>query len=574
MESTLPHVISPSELASGDEPGTTPFAQQTVVLTKQAYIELKWQAHYWRAQYEQLVEREAALQADIEAYQATIRDLTQRLYGTKSEKATRSNTAGAPPAASLRKRGQQPGSPGHGRRACTTLPVVDEVRDLSPAETRCPSCGEAFRPFPGPEASTIIEVHVQAHVRRIQRPRYHKVCRCPHLPGIVAAPPAPRLLAKSTLGVSVWTEVLLDKYLYGRPTARLCQALQHHGVPLSPGTVTDGLRKITPLFEPVVQAWRERQMGEKLFHGDETRWNVFAEMAGKVGHRWYLWVTRSASVVFFHIAPSRGAAVPKDHFAKLHTDLVQAVLVCDRYSAYKSLAKEHAEIVLAYCWAHVRRAFLNAARSWPALAPWMWKWIEDIRTLYRLNTARLAVWDATIPLVHQAPAFVARHHDLTTHLGEMQSRGEMYRQERHLHQAKRPILESLHHHWGGLTVFLTRPEVALDNNSAERALRTPVVGRKNYYGSGSIWSARLAAIMFSVLQTVGVWGLNPRHWLNAFFEACAAHGGQTPTDLRAFLPWQMTEERRHQLAQPVLVQALTFGDSPCGMEEPAVVDTS
>src|SRR2546427_306433 len=104
----------------------------------------------------------------------------------------------------------------------------------------------------------------------------------------------------------------------------------------------------------------------------------------------------------------------------------------------------------------------------------LWKWIEDIRTLYRLNTARLAVWDATVPLNGQAPAFVARQHDLTTHLGEMQSRCEMYRQERYLHQAKRPILESLHHHWGGLTVFLTRPEVALDNNSAERALRTQI----------------------------------------------------------------------------------------------------
>src|SRR5207248_1041679 len=92
------------------------------------------------------------------------------------------------PAASLRKRGQQPGSSGHGRRACTTLPLVDEVRDLSPTEKRCPSCGEAFRPLPGPEASTILEVQVQAHVRRIQRPRYHKVCRCPHIPGIVTAP--------------------------------------------------------------------------------------------------------------------------------------------------------------------------------------------------------------------------------------------------------------------------------------------------------------------------------------------------------------------------------------------------
>ena len=212
----------------------------------------------------------------------------------------------------------------------------------------------------------------------------------------------------------------------------------------------------------------------------QTRWNVFAEMEGKVGHRWYLWVTRSPSVVFFHIAPSRGAAVPKTHFAKLHKDLVEVVLVCDRYSAYKSLAKDHDDMLLAYCWAHVRRDFLNAARSWPELAPWMWQWIEDIRTLYRLNTARLAVWEATVPLDAQAPAFVARQHDLTTHLGEMQDRCAMYRQERHLHEAKRPILESLHNHWGGLTVFLTRPEVALGRvddwrgNSSEILCYTPV----------------------------------------------------------------------------------------------------
>jgi transposase len=544
------------------------------VLTKQAYIELKWQAHYWRAQYEQLMEREAALKAESEAYQATIRDLTQRLYGTKSEKVTRLKTAGEPPTASLRKRGQQPGRPGHGRRSCATLPVVDEVRDLSPAEQRCPRCGAAFQPFPGPEASTLIEVQVQAHVRRIQRLRYYKGCRCPHLPGIVTAPPAPRLIPKSPLEVSVWTEVLLDKYLYGRPTARLCQALQHQGVPLSPGTVTDGLRKITPLFEPVVQALREHQMGEKLFYGDETRWNVFAEIAGKVGHRWYLWGTRSASVVFFHIAPSRGATVPKAHCAKRHTALVQVVLVCDRYSAYKALAKEHDKIVLAYCWAHVRRDFLNAARSWPELAPWMWQWIEDIRTLYRLNTARLAVWDATMPLDAQAPAFVARQHDLTTHLREMQDRCEMYRQERHLHEAKRPILESLHHHWSGLIVFVGRPEVAMDNNAAERALRTPVVGRKNYYGSGSTWTAHLAAMMFSVLQTLLVWGLNPRHWLSAFLDACAAHGGKIPPDLAAFLPWQMTDERKHQLAQPLPIQRTPWDSLPPEREPPVVANTS
>ena len=94
MESTLPPVIAPSELAPVNGKAEPPFAQQTVVLTKQAYIELIWQANYWRAQYEHWVEREAALKAEIEAHQATIRDLTQRLYGTKSEKSTRLNETG------------------------------------------------------------------------------------------------------------------------------------------------------------------------------------------------------------------------------------------------------------------------------------------------------------------------------------------------------------------------------------------------------------------------------------------------------------------------------------------------
>jgi len=90
-------------------------------------------------------------------------------------------------------------------------------------------------------------------------------------------------------------------------------------------------------------------MGEKLFHGDETRWEVFAEVEGKTGHRWYLWVTQSAS--WYSTACAwRGADVPKTHFAKLRKDLVDVVLVCDRYSAYKCLAKDHDKLILAYCW--------------------------------------------------------------------------------------------------------------------------------------------------------------------------------------------------------------------------------
>jgi transposase len=556
MEATVSPIMTP--LSQKPRSGSTrpPYSQQWVQLTKEAYIDLTCQVHYWRAQYELATKREAALQATIAAQQATIRALTQRLYGTKSEKATRCQRFGPPQARPPRKRGHQPGTPGHGRQDRSALPRVVEVYDLREAEKRCAVWGVTFRSFPGPEASTILEVQVQAHVRHIHRQRYQKACRCAQQPAIITAPPAPRLLPKSPFGVSVWTEVLLDKYLYGRPTSRLCQALQHHGVPLAPGTLTAGLHKLTPLVEPLQEALRARQMGEKLFHSDETRWNVFAPLAGKAHHRWYLWVTRSASVVLYQSDPSRGAAVPKAHFAQLQPGLGAVVLVCDRYSAYKCLAKEHDKMILAHCWAHVRRDFLTAARSWPEVAPWMWKWLDDIRTLYQLTTARLAVWDATASLERQSPAFVVCHQALTAPVQQMQERWVMYRRERDLHPAKRPLLDSLHHHWEGLTVFLTRPEVPLDNNSAERALRHPVVSRKTYYGSGSLWSARLAAMLWSILQTVRLWGLNPRHWLSAFLQACMAQGGTTPLDLSAFLPWQMTVERTHQLAQPAPVPAL------------------
>src|SRR4051812_12585001 len=110
MENTLLQAISTSALGSVQGTGTTPFSQQTVVLTKQTYLELKWKANYWQAQYERLVEREAARKADVAALQATIRDLTQRLYGTKSEHAAGPDSAGASQATSSRKRGQQPGS--------------------------------------------------------------------------------------------------------------------------------------------------------------------------------------------------------------------------------------------------------------------------------------------------------------------------------------------------------------------------------------------------------------------------------------------------------------------------------
>jgi transposase len=213
------------------------------------------------------------------------------------------------------------------------------------------------------------------------------------------------------------------------------------------------LQKIAGLLEPVLTKLYERQMREKRFHGDATRWEVCEAGEGKTGHRWYLWVRQSASVVLYRMAPGRGADVPKAHVAKLPKDLVDVVLVCDRSSASTGLAQACDARILAFGWAHVRRDVLKAARSWPELDRWMWAWIDDIRELYRLNAARLAVWDETLRLEQQPAAFVERHRHLETQLSQMQARCEAHLQEPDLYLVKHTVLSSLHTHWDGLTVF-------------------------------------------------------------------------------------------------------------------------
>jgi transposase len=105
-------------------------------------------------------------------------------------------------------------------------------------------------------------------------------------------------------------------------------------------------------------------------------------------------------------------------------------------------------------------------------------------------------------------------------------------------------------HWEGLTLFVDDPRIPMDNNTSEQRGRGPAVARKNFYGSGSLWSGQLAAASFSIFATLALWGLNPRKWLTWYFERCAAAGGKIPGDISLFLPWNLTQEKRRELGEP------------------------
>ena len=215
----------------------------------------------------------------------------------------------------------------------------------------------------------------------------------------------------------------------------------------------------------------------------------------------------------------------------------EGVLSVDRYSAYKAMEQvKDGSILRSFCWAHVRRDFLDAARSWPAHEVWAMGWVERIGLLYELDGERRAASE------EKGPEDAA----LRGHVAEMARQRDLELADERIHPARRGPLASLREHWDGLTVFVDHPEAPLDNNTAERMLRGPVVLRKNSRGSGAVWAGELAAMLFSIFQTLCLWRLNPRVWLEEYLRACAEAGGKAPAAPDEFLPWCMTEQRRRE----------------------------
>jgi transposase len=125
-----------------------PFSQTYIHLTKQEYVQLKWNNSYWQRQHERAIAREAALKLQIEQLEAKNRDLTQRLYGKHTEKSASSSESQPGTIETKRPRGQQSGSKGHGRTPRPHLPVIEELCTLSPDEQTCPHCQLSYDPLP------------------------------------------------------------------------------------------------------------------------------------------------------------------------------------------------------------------------------------------------------------------------------------------------------------------------------------------------------------------------------------------------------------------------------------------
>jgi transposase len=496
------------------------------------YLKLRTERSYWEAQFKGSIERIDKYKAEIEELKAQVQKLNSRIFSQSKTEASRPHETGG----SKAKRGKRPGSKGFGRRTEGALETREEDRDLPPDECYCPKCGREFSPLDETADSELIEFDVRAHRRIIKRKRYRKSCHCSGVPGVLAASPEPKVIPKGKFGVSFLVHVLLYKFYFHMPLNRIVQRFGLLGLKISAGTISGNFVYLSKLMLPIYKAIAAHNKSEHHWHADETRWMVFVKIEGKTSHRWYLWVFQSETSVFFKIVPTRGASVIKEHFSDSY-----GILSVDRYVSYKTLLMS-GNFLLAYCWAHVRRDFLEIETGHKNFAEWSQKWLKLIGELYHTNNVR-------VQFVEGSTEFGSLHRQLEEQVLSLREKleSEFVALKNEPTKARRTVIESMLNHWQGLILFVRYPWVPMDNNPAERAVRGPVVARKGYYGSGSEESALCAAEMFSIFATLDLWRLNPTLWLTSYLEACAHNGSDPPSHLNEFLPWKMSLKRLQEL---------------------------
>jgi|GEM_PF-2237756 len=453
-------------------------------------------------------------------------------------KSARNNEPGArganEPNAKSQPKGQQAGSSGHGRTDRSEVPVSETHRLEIPGGCTCATCGQEYAVLPETDNSHLAECLFFVHLVAYQRLRYAPRCGCTGNK-IETAPAPPRLYPRTTLGNTVWVHLLAQKFLHGVPTNRTLKGLSLSGLPLAHGTVVGGFRVISSLVEPLYDEMFKHCQGGNFWNGDETTWRVMD--AEKV--KWWLWLMASLDTVIYILDPSRSKDVPQEFFGGAN-----GTLMTDRLASYKKLSEN---IKKAWCWIHQRRDIYNIFLGVPALKHWSQEWLGQIAMLFVLEHDRDVLWRQGRTSGGEWNAAQAK---LEEHVRILKQQWEAELRQPKLHKQQKQALNSLKRHWDGLTIFVNDARIPLHNNRAERLIRNAVILRKNSFGSGSQWSGVFTARMLTVFQTWLINGLNPEALLLDYFNECAKSPGKPPPDLKMFLPWEMTEDRRKEFALP------------------------
>lgn len=302
--------------------------------------------------------------------------------------------------------------------------------------------------------------------------------------------------------------VVSDKYISHLPLERQTREMESLGLK---GIKNSTLSRLSALAAASVEKIQENILIELrdsdiALHIDETPWKI----QNKKENNGYMWVISNRGGSYYFFKPTRSAKVIRDKLLNY-----EGPVVTDGYKSYDDVLNE-AKIPHAYCWAHARREFLPLEDHDPTVKPIL----DIIDKIFAVE--REAKGFENLKLLREE-----KSNTLTEELKSLLI--AEYPKSREGSQKRKAILY-LQKRWKGFTKFLKDHRIPLSNNEAERTIRHAVMGRKNYYGSGSFTGADTAATLFTVIESCKKNDLDPRTFLTMSLHK-AASGEELETPL-------------------------------------------
>lgn len=409
------------------------------------------------------------------------------------------------------------------------LPVVEEVIEPEPVKQK----PEDWRCI-GQEVSEQLDYEPGRFLRRrTVRKKYVHRTEVDAVP--VVAPLPERLLDRSLPAVGLLVYLLVSKYCDHLPLYRLEQIFaQRHGVNLPRQTLARWVALAAEWLRPIYEEIRTGVLAGGYVQMDETPIAYLAPGHGQT-KQGYLWTgSRPGGDVFFYWATSRAATCLETILPSTFTGTIQ----CDGYAGYRAFVRQHAQpIILAGCWAHVRRKFHEALESSPRLAGWV---LRQIQHLYQIE-AQLREQQAGPNLVAAIRASQSRM--VVQRLERAIVR--LKTQKRYLPQSPLGLaVEYALGIWPTLEVYLRDGRVQVDNNLVENAIRPTAIGKKNWLFVGEAEAGERGAILYTIIESCRRRGLDPSAYLR---DALTRLPNMTNRQVPELLPATWAKARTPQL---------------------------
>ncbi|WP_429569130.1 IS66 family transposase [Paraburkholderia sp. JPY419] len=394
----------------------------------------------------------------------------------------------------------------------------------APSNCGCPECGKQMRAL-GEDVSEVLDyVPGYFKVLRHVRPKLS----CPRCAAVVQEPAPSRPIARSMAGAGLLAQVVVAKYADHMPLYRKASIYRRAGIELDRATLASWVREAAALLQPLSDALGGYVRAADKIHTDDTPVPVLEPGRGKTRTA-RLWTyvrddrpagSRAPPAVWYRYSPDRKGERPREHLAG-YTGILQA----DAFSGYDALYRD-GTIIEAGCWAHARRKFYDLYKldSSPIAE-------EALRRIGALYAVEREVRGQT-PDVRLS----ARQLRSAPLLAELKAWFEHTLSQV---SAKSGLAKAIRYslgHWHALTRYCEDGRVEVDNNTAERAIRPLVLGRRNYLFAGSDGGGQSAAVIYSLIGTARLNGIEPFAYLRTVFERIADHPINRIDEL---LPWRL-----------------------------------